>query len=83
MFWTEFGIVDQGGNLVFIRKKGNTVSYHGCSKGSPGQERDKTRETVLGVPCRGWVMVYMLPEDTAQATRGMVGREDRASLTWI
>lgn len=36
----EFGIFDQGGNLVFIRKKG-TDSYCGCSRGVPGQEKDK------------------------------------------
>lgn len=38
MFWTEFDILDQGGHLVFIRKKGNLDSY-GCLKGGPGQER--------------------------------------------
>lgn len=64
MFWTEFDIFDQGGHLVFIRKKGNLDSYHGCSKGGPGQGRTWREGTVLGIPCLGGGL-GMIPEDAA------------------
>lgn len=57
MFWTEFGIFDQGGNLVFIKKKGKLDSYHSCSRGGPGQEKAKKggdgtgHSWGLGDPC--------------------------------
>lgn len=51
LFWTQFGIFDQGGNLVFIRKKGDLDSYLACSKGVPGQEKNtKGEETVRAFP---------------------------------
>lgn len=54
MFAVEFGIFDQGGNLVFIGKKGNLDSYHGSLKGGPGQEEawkggDRTGHFLLGL----------------------------------
>lgn len=53
MFLTEFDIFDQGRHLVFIRKKGNLGSYHGCRKGAPAKEglegRGQPGHSSLGV----------------------------------
>lgn len=56
MFWTEFGLLDQGGSVVFTRKKENLVSFLSwLLERRPQAKRRMREETVLGAPCRDWV----------------------------
>lgn len=64
MFWMEFSIFEQGGNLVFIGKEGNLDSYRGSLRGGPGPEEGWKGGGRAGHPLLGsWLFPVMQPRE--------------------